>query len=240
MSKVKEHFGNKLEFHFSSKEDGPMNFVGHEFYDGERRANRAMFLKYKLGAKATDTVVPKPMHTGRAEVVDTHNPIYGVPACDAVITGKKGLVLTMTAGDCPPVVLYDPVNEVAALIHAGWKPLVAGIIANTLEAMRIQLNCHAGNIKAYIGPGICRQCYEVREDVWKKFGYPADLSPSGKYYLSLSEEIDKRLQEGGVSKMNILATTECTMHTGDGEKYFSWRGDRSDPLETNMAALVLR
>lgn len=236
---LKELFGDKVEFAFSTTKDGPMNFVGNEVYDSERRANRGAFLKYNFGLKGTDTVVPKLMHTARVEVVDAHNPVWGAITCDAVVTGKKNLALTVSAGDCPPVVLYDPVQEVVALIHAGWRPLVAGIIAHTVEAMRIQLNCSASNIKAYIGVGICRQCYEIQEDVGSKFGIEKPAN-GGKMYLSLSDEINKRLLDEGIRKENILATMECTSCTDNGEKYYSWRRDRSDPLNCQMAVVVMR
>lgn len=237
---MKDLFPEKVAFFMSGKKDGPMNFVGHEFYDQERRANRAAFLS-TIGFKATDTVVPRLMQGGNVEVVDKPNPTWGSILADAVITGRKGLALTVSAGDCPPVALYDPINEVIALIHAGWRPLVAGIVEKTIEKMRLELGCHAQNILAYIGPGICGTCYEVGEEVWTALGHTPGVSPGGgKYNISLSDEIDIRLRAVDVSKMNIMGTTDCTKHSEDGARYFSWRGDRSDPLMCNMAVFVMR
>ncbi len=236
-----KNFSNStaLGLHFSTKADGPMNFVGRERYDTERRANRAQFLA-SVGLKATDTVVPKVVHSSHVQTVSEHNPIYGAIMADSVITNKKGLVLTMNFGDCPPVALYDPVKEVIALIHCGWKPLAGKIIEKTLEKMRTEHNCFTNNIVAYIGPGICQEHYEVGPEVAMKFGID---TKGEKMSLDLRDQICKQLMKGGLLGGNIFDDGECTYHTETEDfqnKYFSWRRDRSNPLSVNMAVFVMK
>lgn len=229
-------FPDKLKIKFSTKADGPMNFVGHEYYDSERRANRAQFLK-SLNILAIQTVTPKVFHGAHIESVSAHNPIYGSILADAIITDKRELALTMTFGDCPPVIVYDPETLVLAIIHAGWKPLASKIIEKTVEKMKTDFNCFTGNLHAFIGPGICEEHYEVGPEVALKFGVDTH---GEKTYLSLENEIKNQLLNQNI--INIKHCGECTLHSENEngkEKYFSWRRDHSDPLETGMAVVTM-
>lgn len=237
--KASEFEGKFIGISFSEKKDGPMNFVGHELFDSERRANRAQFLK-SLGFRADQTVVPKVVHGSHIQCVSMHNPIYGSVTADAIITDKKGLVLTMNFGDCPPVALYDPINEVLALVHCGWKPLSAAIIKKTLEKMRSEYNCFTRNITAFIGPGICQEHYEVGPEVAIKFGIE---TRGEKMLLDLVDQICKQLVDSGVRGRNIINCGECTYHEENEsgkDKYFSWRRDKSNPLDVNMAVAWIK
>ena len=71
---------------------------------------------------------------------------------DAIVTASNKYVLAVQGADCPSVFLYDPISRIIGLIHAGWKPVVRGVIRNTLEAME-QLGARPQNVLAYISPG---------------------------------------------------------------------------------------
>lgn len=229
---------NNLKGSFSKKSDGPCNLVGHEIFDGERRANMASFLKNHLDIKMEDAVFPQIEHRGNVEVVSKHNPIWEAVKSDAIITDKKKLALTIPFADCPSVILYDRVNEVLALMHCGWKPLAAGIIRNTVERMRIEFNCYSENIVAYIGPGICKYEYEIGELVIRKL-LGKEPFPGQKALCDLPYEIARLLQIEGVRLTHITYSGECTYHEEGGERYFSWRRDRSNPLNGQIAAVMM-
>lgn len=238
-NKMKDFFPEKIGLYFSEKKDGPMNFVGHEAFDSERRANRSSYLK-SIGLSAYNIVSPKVFHGAHVESVGAYNPIYGTVLADAIITDKKGLGLTMNFADCPPVVFYDPINEVIALAHCGWKPLAGKIVKKTLEKLRIEHNCFTSNIHIVIGPGICQDHYEVGPEVAMMFGVDTH---GEKTYLSLENEVLNQCLSEGVRLSNIKIDGSCTLHTENDfskNKYFSWRRDRSNPLETNMAVLVIK
>lgn len=228
----------KVELYFSEYNDGPMNFVGHEIFDSERRANRAMFLK-SINLTATDTVVPECIHGARIESVAKHNPMYGSIIADAVITDRKGLALTMNFGDCPTLALYDPINEVIALVHCGWKPLSHAIVRKTVEKMRLEYNCFSSNLHAFIGPGLCQQHFEIGPEVAAKLRVHSE----GKMYFDLNDEISRQLVKEGVRGPNISHSGFCTFHTENiygKNKYFSWRRDKSNPLQVGMASFVMK
>ena len=44
-----------------------------------------------------------------------------VENCDALITNKKGVVLSILTADCVPILLLDIEKGVIAAVHAGWK-----------------------------------------------------------------------------------------------------------------------
>lgn len=239
-----QNLGPNIIAGFSTRKDGPCNLVGHEYYDSERRANRAQFLSRKFNLQASQTVMPKLMHGGDVFAVSVHNPIWESLKCDAVVTGQPGLALTITAGDCPPLYLYNDVARVAALVHCGWKSLAAGIIKETFACMRTQFNSFSGDVRAYIGPGICGADYEVGWDVPRAFG--KDVLPSRKYHLDLKTEIGTRLLEEGVRAQNTYVNIDCTYHTGlNGDDdtecvYFSARREKSNPLNCQMAVLMMK
>lgn len=229
-----------IKFGFSQIKDGPINYIGHPFFDGDRRRNRANYFG-KQGIAMSDTALTKLVHGGKVAIIEKSNAHLDQPniEADALITGKKELALTVNMADCPPLMLFDPVNEVIALAHCGWKPLLAGIVENTIEGMAKHMNCDPKNITAYIGPGICTEHYEFNNSVIDKFefGKIESFEFGGIKFLSLKSEISGRLIKLGIKGSNIKNSEECTYDSKDsGEfKYYSYRRDLSDPLNAQLA-----
>ena len=83
---------------------------------------------------------------------------------DALVTGTPGVVLAILTADCVPIVLHDPVADVLACVHAGWRGTVAGVTAAALAAMR-SLGSRPPDVIAGIGPAIAASRYQVGPDV---------------------------------------------------------------------------
>ncbi len=81
-----------------------------------------------------------------------------LPVADAIVSAVPGAALCIRVADCLPILLADPHAGVIGAAHAGRRGLVAGVVATTVTAMR---TLGAGAIQAWIGPHICRRCYEV-------------------------------------------------------------------------------
>ncbi|MET4096550.1 polyphenol oxidase family protein [Arthrobacter sp. UYCu712] len=82
------------------------------------------------------------------------------PTADAMVS--EGRALAVMVADCVPVVLVGdraaggaPVLGVA---HAGRPGVASGVVPAAVARMR---GLGAGQIRAWIGPSICGQCYEV-------------------------------------------------------------------------------
>jgi copper oxidase (laccase) domain-containing protein len=67
---------------------------------------------------------------GPDETEPAQREFYGV---DAFVTGQSGRPLMIQVADCQAQLLYDPVRNVAAAVHAGWKGLAQDIAGETIS-----------------------------------------------------------------------------------------------------------
>jgi polyphenol oxidase len=109
---------------------------------------------------------------------------------DALITRERGVVIALSFADCVPILLYDPVEQVIAQAHGGWRGTARGIVAATVAAMHEQFGCLPRNILAGIGPAIGSCCYEVSETVRQLFlgQLQFDEQPTPERYRDLVHE----------------------------------------------------
>lgn len=180
---------------------------------------------------------PKLTH-GSNVVIVSESDIGRIIEADAAITNRKNIFLAVTVADCFPVFLFNPKNNVVGLVHAGWRGVVSNIIKNTIEIMIKRLNSDPGDILAAIGPGIQKCHFTKGEDKIDKFrGYDGFIEKrtDGVYAIDLEGIIKKQLQNCGV--INIESSGLCTYELP--EKYFSWRRDRPEILQTMVCYIGL-
>jgi YfiH family protein len=79
-----------------------------------------------------------------------------VPDVDALVTASAGCAIAVLVADCVPVAVVG--GRAVAVIHAGRRGVVAGVVAATVSALRA---LDDGPLVATIGPAICGRCYEV-------------------------------------------------------------------------------
>jgi|TARA_R110000850_G_scaffold190433_1_gene316452 YfiH family protein len=99
-----------------------------------------------------------------------------VVCADAAVTTRAQCVLAILTADCLPVVLADDAGSVLGVAHAGWRGLAAGVLENTISAMRKHLQPRSV-LRAWIGPGISQAAFEVGPEVRAAF-VDADASAS--------------------------------------------------------------
>lgn len=156
------------------------------------------------------------MHGGRVAVVVADELGRGArtvapDAADAFVTSLVDVPLVVTLADCVPVVLYDPVNHVAGLAHAGWGGTVRRIASATVAAMRERFGTSPRDLLAAIGPSIARDDYEVGERVISRaretFGAEVErlLRPrdAGKALFDLQEANALDLVQAGTPRARI-------------------------------------
>ncbi len=88
---------------------------------------------------------------------------------DAMITNKKGLVLSTTNADCILLLLFDPVTKTIANVHSGWKGTLQRISVKTVKKMIENYKCKSENIICCICPSIRKCHFEVDVDVKEMF-----------------------------------------------------------------------
>jgi purine-nucleoside/S-methyl-5'-thioadenosine phosphorylase / adenosine deaminase len=94
-----------------------------------------------------------------AAVVEVDRPgAHAGATGDASVTTVEGAVLAVQTADCAPVVLVA--DGALAVVHAGWRGIVAGVIPAALDALRCRT---ASDIHAYLGPHIGPSTYEFGE-----------------------------------------------------------------------------
>ncbi len=172
--------------------------------------------------------------TGYPELADVPGYIE-VPETDGLVTDIPGVALVTTHGDCIPVFAFDPIMKVAGVAHAGWKGTMLGIAAELAGTMKERYGCRAEDIRAYIGPGIGRCCFEVREDVRKAFMEYApwtdefiSVKDDEHYLIDLKGINERYLRSEGVEEVEV--SPDCTYCLED--KYWSYRrcGDKDRML----------
>lgn len=141
---------------------------------------------------------------------------------DALVTKEKDLVLAIGAADCYPILFHDPVNHIIGAAHCGWKGTLARIARNTIEKM-VSIGADRKNIRAAIGPGICRSNYEVSEEVIDRFmnaGFPSSIHAGRLLDLLAANKFV--IYEAGIPGENVWALNRCTTE----DDFFSYRRDK--------------
>lgn len=175
------------------------------------------FLARIAGIPAENFIAPRQIHSANIAIAPAHGGI--IPDTDAVILKDKGFALTLNFADCTPVILFDPVLNIAAGIHAGWRG-TAALIAQKTALRMIELGSKPDNIVAAIGPCIAKCCFEVTEEVVEALKPYTVYEPEGeKFMVDLKETNRRQLEDAGVTKIDI--SPYCTVCEQD--KFFSYR-----------------
>ena len=148
---------------------------------------------------------------------------------DAMITNLPGVAIGVRTADCIPVLLYDPVRTAAAAIHSGWRGTVFKIIGKTVSKMQSAYASQPSDILAFIGPGICVDCFQVGEEValnfkeagfdinslWSFRGPKTGNGMEGGHHIDLKEACRQTLVESGLKNENIQISGLCTYEDND-------------------------
>lgn len=163
---------------------------------------------------------------------------------DGLITNEKNIVLSTFYADCVPLYFVDPVNKAIGLSHSGWKGTVNRMAQATIRAMSDAYHSKPEDMVAAIGPSICKDCYEVGEEVAQEFLYAFPKhrdeivyksSLPGKYQLDLWRANYIQLVQAGIREENIAITDLCTCCNPD--YLFSHRASKGK--RGNMGAFLM-
>jgi len=149
-----------------------------------------------------------------------------VKDCDALITDKKGVMLTILTADCVPVLLFDPIQKVVGAVHAGWRGTAEDIVFKTVLKMQESFGSNPKDIIVGVAPSIGACCYEVGEDVAKHFFDHRDsfTQKGDKFMLDLPYLNKIQLLKAGLIEENIEMSGICT--TCEVDDYFSYRKEQ--------------
>ena len=100
-----------------------------------------------------------------------------LPETDGLITNVPEVPLVILVADCVPLYLFDPVQRVAGLVHAGRQGTFDNIAGTAIANMRAAYGTHPRDVHAVIGPSAGPDAYEVSESMandWRDAGLPAN------------------------------------------------------------------
>lgn len=134
---------------------------------------------------------------------------------DGLLAEAPGKPMLVFTADCLPVaVMRGGTRPAVALLHVGWRGLLAGIVEAGGEAV-------GRGFHAVVGPGIGPCCYEVGEEVAAPFRSRFGRSIVDRGRLDLWTATERALREAGAA--HVSRTDLCTAcHT---RLFFSHRRD---------------
>lgn len=151
---------------------------------------------------------------------------------DGLYTTQVGILLTVLTADCLPVIFSHRQGKGIAVVHAGWRGLLDGIILKMVE--RIARDDDPANWVAAIGPAARSCCYEVNEELVEQF---VNRLPSAKNiisprfrHLNLTAIAEHQLRGAGIHLVDrVGGCTICTTVPNEADasqhhfKYTSFR-----------------
>jgi polyphenol oxidase len=158
------------------------------------------------------------VHRNRVRTVSEANTGPGLPPeCDGVATSTPGVAPLVIAADCLPVAIAG--GGAVAVVHAGWQGLANDVIAAGVAAVRA-LAQPGEQVAAAIGPGAGPCCYEVSDDLHRRFAARGQDFRRGQN-LDLKAIAGAQLAAVGVARIEDVDL--CTIC---GEQFFSHRREK--------------
>jgi purine-nucleoside/S-methyl-5'-thioadenosine phosphorylase / adenosine deaminase len=151
--------------------------------------------------------------------------------CDGLWSDAPGRAMLLLTADCMPIAVArsDGLRPAVEILHAGWRGLLAGIVAAGVRAIG------ARKLAAVIGPSIGPCCYEVGDEVAAPFreAFGDDVVHEGSR-LDLWTSAERALRAAGVEHVDRFdLCTAC-----DGDRFFSHRRDHGRTGRQGVIAYV--
>ena len=197
-------------------------------------------------AQLNSVIILKQTHSTQGFCVTTENVAELTTAPrregDFLCTQLSGVGIGVLTADCLPMAFYDPLHHAAAIVHAGWRGMVDGIGAQTLQSMRDSFGTRPEDVQVFIGPCAKSCCYQVGEDFLQhlaSFSWAdkvVDRRENGLFFnLPLCNSL--LLQDAGVNPASIsYEYNSCTICNNS---FCSYRRDAAASCR-QLALIVLR
>ncbi|HUV46890.1 MAG TPA: peptidoglycan editing factor PgeF [Candidatus Bathyarchaeia archaeon] len=158
---------------------------------------------------------------------------------DGLVTNQSNVFLMIKTADCFPVIFFDPVKKVAAVVHVGWRGAIGKLFLTCLLKMVSYFGCSPKDILVGIGPGIGPCCFKHKNLIQEELPEWKAYIKKGKnklFSLDIRNFLYDQLQASGILKHNIEimdACTSCQRH------FFShFRSLRDSEQEGRFATII--
>lgn len=196
--------------------------LGYRIGDQESqvRRNREALLAKLGGGAFRSLVTVRQVHGCHCLVVDggQSSGDLGQFEADALVTGVPGILLGVLTADCLPLILVDRRRRAVAVVHAGWRGLVRGVVLEALREMQLRFAVPIAELEVYVGPAIGSCCFAVGSEVLDIFRRLPELEGrthwyarrSSGWYLDLLAVQRAQLFAAGVVEEHFYALDLCT------------------------------
>jgi YfiH family protein len=164
------------------------------------------------------------VHGARVVTIDAVHAAPGPLDADAVTGFAAGHVCAVRTADCLLVLFCARDGSEIAAAHAGWRGLAAGVLENTVAALRTG----PAELLAWFGPAISQPNFEVGNEVREAFvaqdpGAAEHFVPNerGRWQADLYGLGRRRLAAAGVTR--FFGGEWCTY--ADTARFHSYRRD---------------
>jgi len=236
-----EKFDDRIGHAVLSREGGvskpPYDLLNVRFGIGDRLKNvvknRETVCK-ALGIDEERLVSAEQTHSCNVRIVDeiflkekAPGEIYGV---DAFITNLSGVALMIQVADCQAQLLYDPVRNVVAAVHTGWKGLAQDISGATIAVMKKHYGCNPADILVGIAPSLgpcCAFFSDPEKELPKSFHkFIDDEKRVDLWSFSLAQLAKHGIASGHVELARICTQCNNGSDIESRDRFYSFRGEK--------------
>lgn len=142
---------------------------------------------------------------------------------DAIVCTAPGVPVLLCFADCVPVILTCETGF--AVVHSGWKGTIARIVVSAVRALAEESGCESSEIRAFVGPHILGDEYEVSPELMERFAGEftcmREAAGAGSRLLDLGACIREAMGEAGVPSEHVEDPLLSTMKLAD--RFYSYR-----------------
>jgi copper oxidase (laccase) domain-containing protein len=175
--------------------------------------------------------------------------------CQAIITKEAGVMLGIFAKDCPVWLIYDPVNNIIALVHSGRQQILEMLPKKVIEYLNGK-GSSPSNLVAICSPCICPQHYNLTtaEELLKKYPqaenwiqktdtnyqyhWGCKIEPFPGYSFDLYAASKDQLLSTGLKTKNIV-TPDKIVCTYGSKTFHSFRRE-GEKGESNLIVFMMK
>lgn len=178
---------------------------------------------------------------------------------DFIITNVPDIGIGIATADCLPIIFFDNTNNVIAVVHAGWKGTMQGIVLKVIGAMQEKFGTQLNDLQIFFGPCASVENYEVSADFGENvmsvfecfcdgknvskndaidFTNKVFIYKNNRYFFSIPLYNQLLLEQIGILKTAfILNYCHCTIAN---QNFCSYRRDKNNQRQMTIAYLKKR
>jgi YfiH family protein len=164
----------------------------------------------------------------------TYPSYKGYKGADSIITNAKNVGLIIRHADCQAALFYDPVKEVIAAVHAGYKGQAQFIYTHTIKKMTDQFGSLPKDIGVAISAGLG---IKHSEFINYRNEFPIKLHKYNQDgFMDLKKMALDELIAAGLLKEHIDIDPRCSYE--EEALFYSYRKDKTPKRMASFISLI--